>query len=248
MKIGILGTGHIGTTLVTKLSQAGHDVKVANSRGPDTIDSGILCHGARAVTSAEAVQSVDVVIMSTPLGAIPAIATLIAALPADVVVIDTSNYYPARDTRIDAIEAGMAESVWVAGQLGRPIAKAWNAITSASFAEKGAPAGAPGRIAIPVAADGDRARDVALKLVDDTGLDAVYSGTLAESWRQQPGAPCYCTDLSADEMRKALASAERARLPRRRELAIAAIMERVGDNTTNPDSDYAVRLTRALFM
>jgi len=248
MKIGILGTGHIGTTLVTKLSQAGHDVKVANSRGPETIETGILRHGARAVTSAEAVKDVDVVIMSTPLGAIPGIAPMIKALPEDVVVIDTSNYYPGRDGKIDAIEAGTAESLWVAGQLGRPIAKAWNAITSASFAEKGAPAGAPGRIAIPVAADGDRAREVALALVEDTGLDAVYSGTLAESWRQQPGAPCYCTDLSAEEIPSALASTERERLPRRRELAIAAIMERVGDNTTNPDSEYAVRLTRALFM
>jgi predicted dinucleotide-binding enzyme len=248
MKIGILGTGNIGTTLVTKLSLAGHDVKVANSRGPETIDTGMLRHGARAVTSAEAVKDVDVVIMSTPLGAIPGIAPMIAALPEHVVVIDTSNYYPARDGTIDAIEGGMAESVWVAGQLGRPIAKAWNAITSASFAEKGAPAGTAGRIAIPVAADGDRERDVALGLVDETGLDAVYSGTLAESWRQQPGAPCYCTDLSHDEMPKALAAAERERLPRRRDLAIEAIMERVGDSTTNPDSDYAVRLTRALFM
>jgi predicted dinucleotide-binding enzyme len=248
MKIGILGTGHIGTTLVMKLSRAGHDIKVANSRGPDTIDTGILCHGARAVTSAEAVEGVDVVIMSTPLGAIPGIAPMIAALPEDVVVIDTSNYYPGRDGKIDAIEAGTPESVWVAGRLGRPIAKAWNAITSASFAEKGMPAGAPGRIAIPVAADSDRAREIALALVEDTGLDAVYSGTLAESWRQQPGAPCYCTDLRAEEIPSALASTERERLPRRRELAIAAIMERVGDNTTNPDSEYAVRLTRALFM
>ncbi len=140
------------------------------------------------------------------------------------------------------------ESEWVAGQLGRPIAKAWNAITSASFAEKGVPAGTAGRIAIPVAAEGARERDVAMTLVDETGLDAVYSGTLAESWRQQPGSPCYCTDLSREEMPAALASAERARLPRRRELAIEAIMERVGDSTTNPDSDYAVRLTRALFM
>ena len=60
--------------------------------------------------------------------------------------------------------------------------------------------------------------------------------------------PCYCTDLTREEMPAALASAERERLPRRRELAIEAIMERVGDSTTNPDSDYAVRLTRALFM
>jgi predicted dinucleotide-binding enzyme len=248
MKIGILGTGHIGTTLVTKLSAAGHDVKVANSRGPESIDVDILKFGARAVTAAEAVIDVDVVIMSTPLGAIPKIAPLFADVPPDTIVIDTSNYYPRRDGEIAAIEAGLTESEWVAGQIGRRIAKAWNAITSASFAEKGAPAGAAGRIAIPVAADGDRERDAAITLVDETGLDAVYSGNLAESWRQQPGSPCYCTDLTREEMSAALASAERERLPRRRELAIEAIMERVGDSTTNPDSDYAVRLTRALFM
>ena len=248
MKIGILGTGHIGTTLVTKLSAAGHDVKVANSRGPETIDADILEYGARAVTAAEAVIDVDVVIMSTPLGAIPKIAPLFADVPPDTIVIDTSNYYPKRDGEIAAIEGGQAESEWVAEQIGRPIAKAWNAITSASFAEKGAPAGAAGRIAIPVAADGHRERDVAMMLVDETGLDAVYSGNLAESWRQQPGSPCYCTDLTREEMPAALASAERARLPRRRELAIEAIMERVGDSTTNPDSEYAVRLTRALCM
>ena len=248
MKIGILGTGNIGKTLVKTLSAAGHEVKVANSRGPETIDADLLASGARAVTSAEAVTGVDVVIMSTPLGAIPGIAPLIAALPEDVVVIDTSNYYPARDNEIDAIENGMAESVWVSGELGRPIAKAWNAITSASFAQKGAPAGRAGRIAIPVAADGEREREVAMRLVDETGLDPVYSGSLADSWRQQPGSPVYCTDLSRDEIPSALAAAERARLPKRRDLAIDAIMERVGDSTTNPDSDYAVRLTRALFM
>lgn len=137
MKIGILGTGHIGATLAIKLSAAGHDVKVANSRGPETIDVDLLKNGARAVTSGEAVIGVDVVIMSTPLGAIPRIAPLFADVPAETVVIDTSNYYPKRDGEIAALEGGQAESEWVAGQLGRPIAKAWNAITSASFAEKG---------------------------------------------------------------------------------------------------------------
>jgi predicted dinucleotide-binding enzyme len=144
MKIGILGTGNIGATLAKKFSAAGHDVKVANSRGPETIDAGILADGARAVTSADAVVDVDVVILSTPLGAIPKIAPLVADLPADTVVIDTSNYYPGRDGTVAAIEDGQTESAWVAGQLGRPIAKAWNAITSASFAEKGQPAGRRG--------------------------------------------------------------------------------------------------------
>jgi 8-hydroxy-5-deazaflavin:NADPH oxidoreductase len=248
MKIGILGTGHIGKTLVRTLSAAGHDVKVANSRGPDTIEPDVLASGARAVTAQEAVVDVDVVILSIPLNRLSGIAPLIASVPAETVVIDTSNYYPARDGRIEAIEAGQVESLWVSEQLGRPIVKAWNAIGSDSFARKGKPAGSPDRIAIPVAADSDRDRKVGMALVEDTGFDAFDAGTLADSWRQQPGAPGYCTDLTLEEMPAAHAAAERARLPKRRDLAVAAIVERVGDGTTNPDAEYGVRLNRALYM
>jgi len=158
VEIGILGVGHIGKTLTQRLAAAGHQVKVANSRGPHTIGADALSSGGRAVTAAEAVADVDAVILSIPLNRIPQIAPLIAAVPADTVVIDTSNYYPARDSRIEAIDAGQVEILWVTEQLGRPIAKAWNAIGSHSFAAKGRP--------------------------------------LADSWRQQPGAPCYCTDLT----------------------------------------------------
>jgi 8-hydroxy-5-deazaflavin:NADPH oxidoreductase len=248
MKIGVLGAGHIGKTLVQRLSAAGHDVKVANSRGPDTIERDVLAAGGRAVTAPDAVADADVVILSIPLSRIPGIAPLLATVPAGTVVIDTSNYYPLRDGRIDAIEAGQVESLWVAEQLGRPVVKAWNAIGSGSFATKGKPAGSPGRIAIPVAADGDADRRVGMALVEDTGFDAVDAGTLAQSWRQQPGAPGYCTDLTRDELRAALAAAERARLPRRRDLAVAAFMERVGDGVTNPDAEYGVRVSRALFL
>jgi predicted dinucleotide-binding enzyme len=248
MKIGILGTGHIGKTLVRTLSAAGHDVKVANSRGPDTIKPDVLSSGGRAVTAAEALVDVDVVILSIPLNRLPGIAPLIAAVPADTVIIDTSNYYPARDGRIEAIEAGQVESLWVSEELGRPIVKAWNAIGSDSFARKGKPAGSQDRIAIPVAAENDRDRKVGMALVEDTGFDAFDAGTLADSWRQQPGAPGYCTDLTLEEMPAAHATAERARLPKRRDLAVAAIVERVGDGTTNPDAEYGVRLNRALYM
>lgn len=248
MKIGILGTGHIGKSLVKKLSNAGHDVKVANSRGPETIDADLLTSGARAVTTKEAVADVEVIILSVPLNRIPDIAPLIADVPQETVIIDTSNYYPFRDDRIDAIEAGQVESLWVAEQLNRPIAKAWNAIGSASLATKGKPPGSPGRIAIPVAADRDRDREVAMALVEDTGLDAFDAGALADSWRQQPGAPAYCTDLSLEEMGPALAGAERTRLPTRRDLGVAVIQERLGDGTTNPDAEWGTRLVRAINM
>jgi predicted dinucleotide-binding enzyme len=246
--MGIVGAGNIGKTLSRKLSAAGHDVKIANSRGPETIDPEALSTGARAVDTADAVRDVEVVILSIPFNRMPAFASVLSAAPADAVVIDTSNYYPLRDDRIQPIDNGEVESVWLSEQIGRPIVKAWNAIGSASFAGKGAPAGTPGRIAIPVAADDTDARTLAMTLVDQTGFDSFDAGPLSESWRQQPGAPCYCTDLTSEEMVDALATAEKDRLPKRRDISIAAIAERVGDGTTNPDSDYAVRLTRAIFL
>lgn len=248
MKVAILGTGNIGKTLARKLSAAGYEVEVANSRGPETIPAEVTEFGARAVTSEEAIADAQVVILSTPLSSIVAIAPLLKGLPTDTVIIDTSNYYPQRDGTIDAIEAGQAESEWVSEQLGRPIAKAWNAIGSDSFAKKGKPGGRRDRVAIPVAANNERDCNVAMALVHDTGLDAVKAGRLGESWRQQPGAPCYCTDLTRLEIPAALAAAERSRLPRRRDLAFSAMAERVGDSMSNPDMDYHIRLTRALFM
>src|SRR3954452_23340699 len=106
MKIGILGVGSIGKTLALKLAAAGHDVKVANSRGPETIGADVLATGAKAVTAADAVQGVDVVILSTPPKALSGIAPLVAGLPAETVIMDTSNYHPFRDGRIAAIDAG----------------------------------------------------------------------------------------------------------------------------------------------
>jgi predicted dinucleotide-binding enzyme len=248
MKIGVIGTGHIGKTLVMKLSAAGHDVTVANSRGPASIQAGLLVNGARAVEAAEAVAGAEIVILSIPLNRIPEIAPLIKDVPAEAVVIDTSNYYPFRDRQIEEIEAGQVESLWVAEQLGRHVVKAWNAIGSASLAKKGKPAGTPDRIAIPVAADREHDRQVAMTLVEHTGFDAFDAGSIADSWRQQPGAPAYCTDLTRGEMGAALAAADKARLPKRRDLGVAVMQERLGDGTTNPDEDWGVRLVRVINM
>ncbi|RPH27810.1 NADP oxidoreductase [Buttiauxella warmboldiae] len=248
LSIGILGTGHIGKTLARKLSAAGHSVKVANSRGPETIEADTLETGALPVKAENAVSDVDVVILSMPLASIPAISQLIQKLPPNVIVADTSNYYPFRDRAIDEIETGQVESEWVETQLHHPVIKVWNAIGSDSFARKGKPAGDPHRIAIPVAGDNEAHKKIVMMLVNDTGFDAFDAGQISDSWRQQPGAPAYCTDLPYDEMAAALCSAEFSRLPARRNLAVAAVQERMGDSKTNPDADFLVRLNRALYM
>lgn len=245
MKIGLLGSGHIGRTLARKLAAAGHAVKVANSRGPDTIDADAMSTGARAVQKEEAVSDVEVLILSIPFAGIPDLAPLLADLPAETVVIDTSNYIPARDDSIEAIENGKTDSVWVTEQLGRPIAKAWNSIYSVTLEEMGRPAGHPDRIAAPIAADRARDRDVTMALVEETGFDAYDAGSIADSWRQQPGSPPYCTEIPLAELPNALASADLARSRRRTDLAFAVYGERF-ELGQNPGRDFIVQLSRLL--
>lgn len=247
MKIGILGAGSIGTTLARKLAAAGHDVKVANSRGPETIAAEVLETGARAATAQDAVSDVDVAILSMPHSGFDKVRHLVATLPLHTVVIDTSNYFPQRDGVNPAIEAGQVESEWIQEYFGRPIVKAWNAIGTVPFAENGRPQRHPDRVAIPVAGDRDADRQIAIVLMNDTGFDGYDAGTLAASWRQQPGSPVYCTNLSYDEIGPALAAAERERLPARRDLSVAIFSERFGPGR-NADAETIIRISRALQM
>ena len=122
MKIGIIGAGQIGGTLTRRLTALGHEVFVANSRGPETLADLAAETGATAVSVPEAVRGVDLVVVTIPMKNIPSLpAGLFADTPERVVVVDTGNYYPRqRDGRIEAIEAGPPESEWVAQQLGRP--------------------------------------------------------------------------------------------------------------------------------
>ena len=127
-------------------------------------------------------------------------------------MVDTGNYYPReRDGRIEPIESGMTESRWVETQLGRPVIKAFNNIYADHLLKRGAPAGTPKRIALPVAGDDAAAKAVVMRLVDELGFDPVDAGSLDESWRQQPGSPVYGTDHDAAGVKTALAQANKVR-------------------------------------
>ena len=215
MKIGIIGAGNIGGALARRFIELGHEVAIANSRGPDTLREVEAQTGAVAVTVHEAARGRDVVVVTIP-------EKNVSRLPKDlfegvddhVVVIDTGNYYPRqRDGRIDAIEQGEAESMWVAQQLGRPVVKAFNNIYARHLREYGRPAGSPERIALPVAGDDQAPKSLVMELVEELGFDAVDAGGLEESWRQQPGTAVYATDLDAEGVRRALAQASPERLP-----------------------------------
>ena len=212
MKIGIIGAGHIGGALTRRLSALGHDVAVANSRGPETLAGLAARTGATAASVMDAVQGKDLVVVTIPEKSIPELPKdLFANVPASTVVVDTGNYYPSRDGRIDAIESGTTESRWVADQLGRPVVKAFNNIYAQHIVDKGRPAGSPGRIALPVAGDDPNAKAIVMQLLDELGFDSVDAGSLDESWRQQPGSPVYATDLDEAGVRAALAAATKER-------------------------------------
>lgn len=215
MRIGIIGAGHIGGTLTRRLTALGNDVFVSNSHGPETLAGLAKETGATAVSAHQAARSGQIVIVTIPENRIPDLPSdLFAGVPADVVVVDTGNYYPQqRDGRIDAIERGAPESVWVQQTLHRPVIKAFNNIFAQHLLERGRPAGAPGRIGLPVAGDNEAAKKVVLHLIDELGFDGVDAGSLEDSWKQQPGTPVYTTDLDANGVRRALAAASKVRKP-----------------------------------
>ncbi|ANS62867.1 NADP oxidoreductase, coenzyme F420-dependent [Streptomyces lincolnensis] len=226
MKVTVIGAGAIGGNLAAKLSTAGHDVQVAD---------------ARAAEATDAVQGRDVIILATPFGVAGQLAGLFALVPAKTVVIDTANYYPHLNGQIEAVDNGAVDSVWNAEQLGRPVVKAWNAALAETQRTRGVPAGTPGRLALPVAADSVEARRVAMQLVDDTGFDPYDAGTLADSWRQQPNSPAYCTELTLDELPAALAAADRAKDAAIRD----SVPQRFAALGANPTLDDIVEMNRA---
>lgn len=219
MDIGIIGAGAIGATLAKKFSEAGFALKIANSRGPKTLANIALNTGAKAVTVYDAVQDVDVVVISIPMKGIDYLPKgLFDRARSDVVIIDTTNYYPVRDGRIEEIDRGEIESRYVSNRIGRPVIKAFNNMLSQVLVTEGKPAGASGRLAMPVAGDDEGAKAIALTLLDIAGFDGFDAGTLETSWRQQPGTPVYCTDYDLDGVRAALGRADKASAPRNRDV------------------------------
>lgn len=208
MDIGIIGAGYIGGTLTRRLAALGHQVRVANSRSPETLAELAAETGATAVWANEAARDAELVILSIPQKSVLELADgILATAKPGAPLLETNNYYPQRDGFIEAIEAGTPESVWVAEQLGVPVYKAFNNIWWKHLLEKGKPAGAADRIALPIAGSDEPARAQVFALIDALGFDPVYAGPLEESWRQHPGTPVYGKDYDIAGVRRALAEA-----------------------------------------
>jgi predicted dinucleotide-binding enzyme len=214
-KIAIIGSGNIGGALTRLFKKAGHVVAVANARGPASLVDLARETGARAATVAEAISDHEiVVVVAVPMARVGELTARFRAAPAQQIVIDTSNYYPQqRDGLIAEVEAGMTESAWVGSQLGRPVIKVFNSIRAEHLLGKSRPGAATGRVALAVAGDDVEAKATVMRLVEEIGFDAVDGGTIAQSWRQQPGSPGYLADDDAAGVRRALSGGTEARTP-----------------------------------
>jgi predicted dinucleotide-binding enzyme len=210
--IGIIGAGNIGSQLARLAVQHGHEVVIANSRGPETLTDLVAELGdhATAGTREDAATQGDIVIVTVPLGAVE---TIPVEPLVGKVVIDTDNYYPQRDGHIAALDD---ETTTTAEMLqdhlvGAHVVKAFNHIGAADLTGHASPRGTEGRRALVVAGDDETAKRTVTDLIDTFGFDVVDAGPLAEGWRIQRDTPGYGPRMTADELRDALAAAKRYR-------------------------------------
>lgn len=246
MNIGIIGIGNIGGTLARKLIAAGHNVFVTNSKGAEGARLFAEKIGAEAVDIRNAVEQVDIVILSIPFFAIANLPKgLFDNVSPDTIVVDTGNYYPGlRDPQIQEIDAGLTESVWVSKQIGHPIIKAFNNIPVHSLAELARPKEALDRIAIAVAGDNIDQKNIVMNLIDnDIGFDPVDSGSLNDSWRQEPCTRAYCCDWNASTMKKMLADQNKHEAREKLKL----FPEQLITLGVNPEHAQVISLNRSLY-
>jgi len=200
MRIGIIGAGNIGGTLARLLAGAGHEVVLANSRGPETLAALVAGIGeqASAGTAAEASEFGQVVIVAVPF---PAYTDLPAALLAGgKVVVDANNDWSG------GAAAATSSSERIADFLpGAKVVKAFNSIHYVQLADQGTPTGTPGRRAIPIAGDDPEAKATVSGLIDEIGFDVYDVGSLADGRRIEPGSPVFNVGLTRDEVAAALA-------------------------------------------
>jgi len=204
LKIGIIGTGHIGGTLATLWVGAGHEV-LMSSRHPQELQG--LAHSlgpkAHVGTPAEAARFGEVVLMSVPYGALPQVGRDLKNDLAGKIVLDTGNPYPERDGQM-AVEArrkgtGVASVEYLPGVR---LVRAFNAINSGDLRSEAHRKGAP--IAIPLAGDDPQALQVAEQLVKDAGFAPVVVGGLAKAREFDVGTPVYTRLMTEAQLKAAL--------------------------------------------
>ncbi len=190
--VGFIGSGHIGGTVARLAVNAGHDVVLSNSRGPETLIDLIKELGprSRAATTTEAATAGDIVVVTIPLKAYPSVP--VAPLNGKP-VIDTMNYYPQRDGHIAELDNGTTTSseLLQAHLATAHVVKAFNNIYFEHLATLSRSAGNPERSALAIAGDEKTAKRAVTEFLDSIGYDAFDVGPLSEGWRYQPDTPAY---------------------------------------------------------
>jgi hypothetical protein len=188
----LIGSGNIGSTVARLAVDAGYDVVLSNSRGPETLAdlAAELGPRARAATAAEAAAAGDIVVVTVPLKAYRAVPVEPLA---GKVVIDTNNYYPERDGRIPELDdESTTTSELLQEHLGTArVVKGFNNIFFRHLGALGRPSGSPDRSALAIAGDDDLAKADVTTFLDDIGYDTVDLGPLAEGWRTQRDTAAY---------------------------------------------------------
>jgi predicted dinucleotide-binding enzyme len=204
LKIGIIGTGRIGSALARHWVAAGHEV-LMSSRHPDELKplAAELGAKARVGTPREAAAFGEVVLVSVPYSAMPQIGSDYAAELDGKIVLDTSNPVERRDGPMaaDALKkgSGVASAEFLAGTR---VVRAFNCIPAASLANEGNRK--PERIAIPIAGDDAEAIAVAKRLIDEAGFDSVVVGDLESARRFDLGQPLASRLMTAAELERAV--------------------------------------------
>ena len=210
--IGLIGAGHIGSQIARLAVGSGYDVVISNSRGPATLAGLVAELGprARAATAVEAAKAGDLVVVTIPLKNYRAVPVEPLA---GKIVIDTNNYYPARDGHIPELddESTTTSELLQAHLPASKVVKAFNHIHAAELTTDGRPRGTKNRRALAIAGDDPDAKAAATRLLDQFGFDTVDAGPLKEGWRIQRDTPGYGPRRTADELRRDLAAAKRYR-------------------------------------
>ena len=197
---GFIGSGNIGSTVARLAVDAGHDVVLSNSRGPETLADLVSELGphARAASSQEAAHAGDVVVVTVPL---KARGDLPHAALAGKVVIDTMNYYPQRDGVVPELEDESTTTSELLQALAPDarVVKGFNNIFVQHLAVLGRASGADDRSALAIAGDDAEAKEVVRVALDEIGYDTVDLGPHAQGWRTQRDTAAYGSIYAVDE-------------------------------------------------